>query len=29
LATQIGEYNPTPFGFGKYVKGVKQADHKL
>ena len=25
----VGEYNPTPFGFGKYVKGVKPADHKL
>lgn len=25
----VGEYNPTPFGFGKYVKGVKPADHLL
>ncbi|MDA1055924.1 MAG: ThuA domain-containing protein [Planctomycetota bacterium] len=25
----VGEYNPTPFGFGKYVKGVKPEDHKL
>jgi len=25
----VGEYDPTPFGFGKYVKGVKPADHKL
>ncbi|MBI2479372.1 MAG: ThuA domain-containing protein [Planctomycetia bacterium] len=24
----IGEYNPTPFGFGKYIKGVTPADHK-
>jgi hypothetical protein len=25
----VGEYNPTPFGFGKYVKGVRPVDHKL
>ena len=25
----VGEYKPTPFGFGKYVKGVKPSDHKL
>jgi hypothetical protein len=24
----IGEYNPTPFGFGRYVKGVTPADYK-
>lgn len=25
----VGEYNPTQFGFKKYVEGVKPADHKL
>ncbi|MBC8354949.1 MAG: ThuA domain-containing protein [Planctomycetes bacterium] len=25
----VGEYKPTPFGFGKYVEGVKPEDHKL
>ena len=25
----VGEYKPTRFGFGKYTKGVKPADHKL
>ena len=25
----VGEYNPTPFGFGKFIQGVKPADHKL
>lgn len=25
----IGDYKPTAFGFGKYVKGVKPADHEL
>ena len=24
----VGEYNPTPFGFKKYKKGVKVEDHK-
>ena len=27
--TVVGEYKPTPFGFGGYVKGRKPADHKL
>ena len=25
----VGEFKPTPFGFGKYVKGVKPAQHKM
>jgi Trehalose utilisation len=25
----VGEYKPTPFGFGKYVKGVKVESHLL
>lgn len=25
----VGEYRPTGFGFGKYVKGVKPSDHAL
>jgi hypothetical protein len=25
----VGEYKPTQFGFGKYVKGVKPSDHRL
>lgn len=25
----VGEFKPTPFGFGKYVKGVKPAKHKM
>lgn len=25
----VGEFKPTPYGFGNYVKGVKPADHKL
>jgi len=25
----VGNYSPTPFGFGKYTKGVKPADHEL
>jgi type 1 glutamine amidotransferase len=25
----VGEYKPTRFGFGKFTKGVKPADHKL
>ena len=25
----VGEYKPTPFGSGKYVKGVKPSDHEL
>jgi hypothetical protein len=25
----VGEFKPTPYGFGSYVKGVKPADHKL
>ena len=25
----VGEYKPTPFGGGKFTKGVKPADHKL
>jgi hypothetical protein len=25
----VGEYNPTPFGFNKYQRGVKPADHEL
>ncbi|MCA9122707.1 MAG: ThuA domain-containing protein [Planctomycetaceae bacterium] len=24
----VGEYNPTPFGFKKYIEGVKPADHR-
>lgn len=25
----VGDYHPTPFGFGKFKKGVKPADHEL
>ena len=25
----VGDYQPTPFGFGKFKKGVKPADHEL
>ena len=25
----VGEYQPTPFGFGKYKSGVRQADHAI
>ena len=25
----VGDYNPTLFGFGKYTKGVKPADHVI
>ncbi len=25
----VGDYAPTPFGFGKFTKGVKPASHKL
>ncbi|MEM7233001.1 MAG: hypothetical protein AAF517_12530, partial [Planctomycetota bacterium] len=25
----VGEYKPTPFGFNKFTRGVKPADHKL
>jgi hypothetical protein len=25
----VGEYHPTFFGFGKFKKGVKPADHEL
>jgi type 1 glutamine amidotransferase len=25
----VGEYKPTPFGFGKFVTGVKPEDHEL
>ncbi len=25
----VGEYNPTMFGFGTFVKGVRPSDHKL
>ena len=25
----VGEYKPTSFGFNKYTKGVKPADHEL
>jgi hypothetical protein len=25
----VGEYAPTPFGFGKYTKGVRPSDHRL
>lgn len=25
----VGDYQPTPFGFGKFTKGVKPADHRL
>ena len=25
----VGEFKPTPFGFGKHVKGVKPAQHKM
>jgi type 1 glutamine amidotransferase len=28
-ADLVGEFRPTPFGFGKYVKGVKPAAHKM
>ena len=27
--TIVGEYEPTPIGFGGHKKGVKPADHKL
>jgi type 1 glutamine amidotransferase len=27
--TIVGEYNPTKFGFGEYVKGVKPSAHKM
>lgn len=25
----VGEYKPTPFGFGTFTKGIRPADHKL
>jgi hypothetical protein len=25
----VGEFDPTPFGFGKYQHGIKPADHRL
>ena len=25
----VGDYNPTPFGFGKHQKGLKPEDHAL
>ncbi len=25
----VGKYEPLPFGFGKYEKGVKPSDHAL
>jgi hypothetical protein len=25
----VGQYKPTPFGFGKYVKGKKPSDYGL
>ena len=25
----VGQYKPTPFGGGRFTKGVKPADHKL
>ena len=25
----VGEYNPTMFGFGTFIKGLKPSDHKL
>jgi Trehalose utilisation len=25
----VGKYEPTPFGFGKYTRGVKPADHAM
>jgi hypothetical protein len=25
----VGEYNPTPFGFGTHIKGVKPSDHAM
>ncbi len=25
----VGEYKPTPFGFGKFTKGIKPSDHEL
>lgn len=25
----VGEYKPTPFGSGKYIKGIKPSDHEL
>jgi len=25
----VGEYNPTYFGFGQHIKGVKPSDLKL
>ena len=24
----VGPYQPTPFGFGKHIKGLKPADHR-
>jgi hypothetical protein len=27
--TIVGEYKPSPFGFGGYVKGVKPSAHKM
>ena len=26
---KVGEYQPLPFGFGTYKKGVKPEDHEL
>ena len=28
-ADLVGKYEPLPFGFGKYKKGVKPSDHAL
>jgi len=25
----VGPYNPTPFGFGAYTKGVKPSEHAV
>jgi hypothetical protein len=25
----VGEYHPTEYGFGGYIKGVKPAEHAL
>jgi hypothetical protein len=25
----VGDYKPTPFGFGTHTKGVKPSDHAL
>ena len=25
----VGEYKPTRFGFGKFVKGLKPSDHAI